>query len=135
MVTVMEKFSDTQAADIMNKAREHMRRPLMEIPIDTVPPVEDRLARFRREHAEQEAAEREKVPSQNGDGTLTEAAEVGELAALREDHDRLQARVRDMGAEIEGLRDGLFDVLRASREAIDGLDKVGEDRGRPDPAR
>ena len=52
------------------------------------------------------------------------------MAALRDDHDRLQARVRDMAAEIEGLRGDLFDVLRAANEAVEKIAEVGEDRGR-----
>jgi predicted DNA-binding ribbon-helix-helix protein len=99
VVSTMEKFSAERAAEIMRKARENMRP--MEISPAPLPPSEDRLARHRREIAAQQAAEHAEQ-------------DASEVAALR--------------AEVDDLRADLLNLARATRECMDGIHDVNDER-------
>jgi predicted DNA-binding ribbon-helix-helix protein len=100
VVSTMEKFTAEQAAEIMRRARENIERPVGISPAP-VPPPEDRNDRHRRELAEDEqrhAAEQD----------------ASEVARLR--------------AQIDDLRGDLLNLARATRECMDGLGAINDER-------
>jgi hypothetical protein len=99
----MSKYDDATRERVLHEARETLRQlDAMTFSSEPVPPPEpeSRLAKFRRELAEQEAAERAE-------------AEASELAAPR-------SLVHDTRAELDGLRGHVLNLAKGSAACLEG---------------